>query len=364
MIPTLKYTLLTTVVVLVSNYSFAQYEKIQPIQSKKDDDPSLRIRSYPLKEDEKNDLKKIFNQDFNDEIDPVIAFQFADSLNKKIGHVNRQITQFRSGEVDTAATITQINYNVRRLKADREHLRKYRDLFHSINRFIGTPKFTNSFLPLRSKAGTDFYYQNVRNNNFKLLQNIVIQGASDQSVVASELVTGYFSVLRVNLSTVIYNTNESDTAETLVNKIYNGGGLLSANINYPLFFRRWDEIAIVFDSNVKMSSDFNEFGNELPKDEFIGYFEPSLNVFLEMRLRKTDVRLFCNYKYGRVYSSSALNEAIGNTSGDSFDVSLLYAGINFGNKISISTNVPLNNINGLGGDDNYTVGIQYFPSDN
>ncbi|MEL6560696.1 MAG: hypothetical protein AAFQ94_21060, partial [Bacteroidota bacterium] len=240
---------------------------------------------------------------------------------------------------------------------------KYAGLFSSINTLTGDPKFKRSFIPLRTNAQTDFYYDNLTKSDFKLLNTVVIQGKDDNSVVTSDVVTGYFSVFKINLSTVIYNTNEADTAATIIDKINNGGGLLNVNINYPLFFRNFNEWALVIDSNLKWASDFNTFGNEIPKDEYVGYFEPSLSAYLEMRLRRTEARLFLNYKHGRVFGSRALDEGIENESGDAFYVSTLYAGINFSNKVRLSANIPLRSIQGIGGAENFTIGIQYTPQD-
>ncbi len=285
----------------------------------------------------------IESEDFDTEIKVLIARN--DSLNNTALY---------------SQTVSKWNNDLLVLKTERVLTNKYRDLLFSINSLTGTPRFWRSFIPLRDNSDTDFYYDNIDNRDIKLFQNVVIQGAPDKSVVASEVLTGYFSIFRLNLSTVLYNTNESDTAATLVDKIYNGGGLLSANLNYPLFFRKWTEFAIVLDANFKGSADFNSFGNELPKNELIGYFEPSFSTYLEMRLRKTEVRLFANLKLARVYGSQTLDVAINNNTGKAFNISTIYFGVNLANKIRISSNIPLNNINGLGGSDNYSVGVQYF----
>ena len=328
-----------------------------------DADNSFIIKSYEIEDStDYKFLMKIFGDQFKKEVNPDGARLYAKSLYNKIDSIGLLIKKYKNLP-NNPKTDAKNNNILLLLKSVESKLKVYAGLFSSINTIIGEPELGRSFLPLKTNAQTDFFYDNVRNKNFKLLNTVVIQGKDDNSVVASEIVTGYFSVFRLKLSTVIYNTNAEDSAKTVVDKINNGGGLVNLDVNYPLFFRNCHEWAFILDSNLKWASDINAFGNEIAKDDYVGYLEPSLSAYFEMRLRKTDARIFLNYNFGRVFGSKALDETIGNESGDAFYVSTLYAGINFSNKVRLSANIPLRSIQGIGGTENFTVGIQYTPQD-
>lgn len=318
---------------------------------------------YKVSEEDKMRLALYSEIIIPDRIDPTLAFSYVLLLNdtlQKIDTIIAQTVRESYSQHDFDLLNTQ-NSKILELRKLKKELTNYRDFFESVNVLTGSPNLARSFFPIRNYAQSEFYYSKIRNKNFQYLSNVVIQGSADKAVVVSDIVTGYFGVFRCNINTVFYNPGDQDSAEVIVDKIFNGGGLLNANIAYPLFFRLWDQAAITVDLNLKASSDFSAFGSQIPKNEFIGYLEPSCNIYGEFALRNTSTSLFLNLKLGSVFATNALNEQIGNSAGSAFSVSQIYAGINLDKRIKISTNIPLGSIQGIGGSEAFTVGVQFFP---
>lgn len=298
-----------------------------------------------------------------DHIDPTVAYAYVLIFKAKLDEIdtlikNKTIEAYEEDDFDVLASLNNEVIEQRKL---RKEIKIYHDFYESVNVLTGNPEWRRSFFPIRTHAQTEFYYSKIKDKNFQFLSNVVIQGGEDKAVVVSDMVTGYFGVFRCNINTVFYNSADQDSAEVLVDKIFNGGGLLNANISYPLFFRLWNHAAVTVDLNLKGASDFSAFGSSLPKDQFIGYLEPSCNIYGELALRNTSTSLFLNLKIGGIFASDALNEQIGNTSGNPFSISQIYAGINLDKRIKISANIPLQNIQGLGGAQSFTMGVQFFP---
>ncbi len=334
-------------------YCKAQYSPLNP----------FKMYEYKVSQEDREKLALYAEISLPDKVDPVIAYSYVLVLNDTLDKIDTLIAQKTSLSYaqDDFDFLNSLNAEILELRKLRKELLKYRDFFESVNVLTGSPKLARSFFPIRTYAQSEFYYSKIRNKSFQVLNNIVIQGSDEKAVVVSDVLTGYFGVFRCNINTVFYNGGDQDTAEVLLDKIFSGGGLMNANISYPLFFRMWDQAAITVDLNLKGSADFNAFGSEIPKDEFIGYLEPSCNIYAEFALRNTSTSLFLNYKIASVFASDALNLEIGNTNNNPFAISQIYAGINLDQRIKISTNIPLININGLGGAESFTVGVQFFP---
>lgn len=355
----LKSILLFTIFCFLITKYQAQYQKSTPLKSKE----TYKLEGYVLGDSDKKIINQWLSGSIPDTIDPYVASRYGDILKKKHNVIVKKIIYLEKDESLDEPRVNEINDSLRFLRKEKKELFKYFNFFYSINRFTGTPIIQASIFPLRlNPIYADFYYGNILGKDFQYLQNFVIQGSEEKSIVASDLITGYFGVLRVNLSTVIYNNDDTNKVETQVDKLYNGGGLIGVNINYPLFYSRYKIAVLLCDFNLRGSADFNVFGNEIPKDDFIGYVEPSINIFTEIMFsEKENVRIFGGYKGSAIYATDKLNESLGRTHKNEFGLHQISIGINFSNRFKISSNIPLERISGLGGADNFTVGIQFFP---
>lgn len=160
-----------------------------------------------------------------DHIDPTVAYAYVLIFKAKLKEIDTAIENklkeaYESDDFDLLGTLNNEVIDLRKL---RKEVKIYHDFYESVNVLTGSPEWRRSFFPIRTHAQTEFYYSKIKDKNFQILSNVVIQGGEDKAVVVSDMVTGYLGVFRCNINTVFYNSADQDSTEVLVDKIFNGG---------------------------------------------------------------------------------------------------------------------------------------------
>lgn len=360
---------LIIIALMITNLAWGQFNPSSFIKGKEKDQFETKLNASKP-ESVKLEIKNLTNnKNFElewdipvmpvSDVDPEVAHEFKMEAMEVINSLERYKDDILD---DTSLPNTQKNNIVKELKKHIDTLKQVRAYYYNINYFLGNPKWRTSFFPIRYASSTDFFYTHLDTNSVEAFSNTALQLGENKSIVATDLLTGYIGVFRVRLSSTFYNANDTDTSEALIEKVYNGGGLFALNANYPLFYRKGTYAKFMLDANLRFSGDVNAFGTELPKDDLVGYFEPSLSAYLELSFNNQGVSVFGNLKAALLYGTKAFDRVIFNQARKgSFAVTEIYAGINFSNRLRLGAIIPIRRVAGLGGADSFSVGIQYTP---
>lgn len=327
---------------LVANFSFGQFQSFKPLHE-------INIK-YMGDQNDKNVI--------NDDLTPYSSLLQLKHYRELVKESKDKIRSYY--KKDTSEKNPTFNGDILKFEDQLNKYSKIRDTVYNYYIFKGKKKLFAGFVPFRSTAAIDYFYDNDTTRKMKFLESISLHAAPDKSIVATEVFNGYWWLLRFNISSTFYNGDE-DTTQTQVDKINNGGGLFSANINYPIYYRTGTNGVFSIDINTRGSADINAFGTEIPKSEFVGYFEPSVNPYAEFKFRNTNTRLVFQYKYAWVFPTKTLNSIIRSNQNSYYHVSLFQVGFNFANNLKLTANIPIKVNRGISDSENFTVGIQYFP---
>jgi len=243
----------------------------------------------------------------------------------------------------------------------RDELTACINLMGSINRLTGTPKIGNRIFPIHNAGDSHFFYEGLQDGGLSVGNSITLQGNGDRGVVNTDLIAGYVSVFRISFNTVFLASKDSTTNLNTVEKVFNGGGTTTINVSYPWLYYQNQTILFVSQFSPKFVGDFPVFGNDIAREDFVGYMDIGNELYLQINEKSNKFKFFGNFKLARIYGTTSFYRNLESVGDHGFWIGQVYAGVNIADRFAIGVNIPLLATNNISHPKNLSIGFTIFP---